>query len=294
MTHFNKLYHYDEDYYDDYDDYDDYDLIEHEIDNEMIEPIDRTDFAMCSACKIDTKWDHLMLYPNKILLCTKCVYNLDREDELDEILEEAYDLSEDEIARLRNTHDTYLVKDNYDFDNTVYNFNALQENNNEDSEAYQEKQFEDYLRLNQCDEYEENELPPLGISTAEKVERAKKLLANYIDIMTEHNKNTCLSQIEDQVIEICIDKYIMNNQIQTSTKEEESEPLMSRCRGDDSQREYITCCECGEYEEEIYSFRYKSSLYCNTCAYEVCGILIDKPINPIKDYSHDEDTLLDA
>jgi hypothetical protein len=285
MSHFNKLIHYEEDHYDDYD----YDQMDHEIEHQDFEcTFDRTDFALCGACKNGAKWDDLILHHNNVWLCPGCAYDQREEDDLDEILEEAYALSEDEIAILRNTHDTFS------HDNSIHNFDGLQETEIDDPEAYQEKQFEDYLRLNPVDPDEEEDLPSLGIATVEKLAKAKELLDNYIDTMTKHNKNTCLSQIEDQNVDVWIDNYIINNQIQRSAAEEETIPLMTRCRCDDSPREYITCCECGEYEEEIYSFRYKSSLYCNTCAYEVCGILIDKPSNPIKDYSHDEDSLLDA
>uniref|UniRef100_A0A6C0I7L8 Uncharacterized protein n=1 Tax=viral metagenome TaxID=1070528 RepID=A0A6C0I7L8_9ZZZZ len=112
-----------------------------------------------------------------------------------------------------------------------------------EGEAYQEKQFEDYLRLNPVDEQEEEECPPLGVATAENVARARMILGTMEHLETEHlvHENT-------------------------------------RCRCDDSEpMEYITCCHCGFKECEIYSFRYKSSLYCNNCAYDVCGILIDKP-----------------
>jgi hypothetical protein len=260
MSHFNKLScEYDEDHYDEYH----YDQMDHEIEHQDFEcTFDPTDFALCGACKNGAHWHDLILHHNNVWLCPGCAYDQREEDDLDEILEEAYALSEDEIARLRNTHDTCSVKNNPDFD-------GLQETEIDDPEAYQEKQFEDYLRLNPVDPDEEEDLPPLGIATAEKVARAKELLDDYIDTMSEYNR------------------------IQSSSKEEETEPLMTRCRCDDSPREYITCCECGECEEEIYSFRYKSSLYCNTCAYEVCGILIDKPRHPIKDYTDDVDLLLD-
>lgn len=62
-----------------------------------------------------------------------------------------------------------------------------------------------------------------------------------------------------------------------SSSDDESTPLMSRCRGDDSPTEYITCCTCGFAECEYYCYHYKSSSYCNRCALEVCGILIEKP-----------------
>jgi hypothetical protein len=196
------------------------------------------------------------------------------EDEIDEILDSAYNLSEDEIAKLRNTHNTNTER--------------------EEQEVFWDKQYEEYLRLNTCepDEDEDEDLPPLCMATTEKVAKAKELLDNYIDIMADYNKKVT-PQYETEDINRMIDKYIMNNRIRSSKEKEElddyetdqAKPLMTRCRCDDSPREYITCCECGECEEEIYSFRYKSSLYCNTCAYEVCGIMIDKPRHPINDYS---------
>jgi hypothetical protein len=93
---------------------------------------------------------------------------------------------------------------------------------NQDQEAYYDKQFEEYLRMN-----------PEAVEEAEVV----------AEVEPE----------EDLVAEV------------------------TRCRCDDSDPEYITCCSCEYTEWEIYSFRYKSSVYCNQCAFEVCGILIDKP-----------------
>jgi hypothetical protein len=57
----------------------------------------------------------------------------------------------------------------------------------------------------------------------------------------------------------------------------EETPMATRCRCDDSPTEYITCHVCGFIECEYYAYRYKSSVYCNLCAYEVCGKLIEKP-----------------
>jgi len=92
-----------------------------------------------------------------------------------------------------------------------------------EGEAYQEKQYEDYLRLN---------------------------------------------PVEDLDTDVILDEVVADVELEKKT----------RCRCDDSEpMEYITCCHCGFKECEIYSFRYKSSLYCNNCAYDVCGILIDKP-----------------
>jgi hypothetical protein len=62
-------------------------------------------------------------------------------------------------------------------------------------------------------------------------------------------------------------------------------PKMTRCHGDDSESvSYLTCCNCGFEECEYYGYRYKSSTYCNECASEVCGKLIEKPkfaFNPL-------------
>lgn len=55
---------------------------------------------------------------------------------------------------------------------------------------------------------------------------------------------------------------------------------MTRCRCDDSEPDpdpYLTCSICGFLECEYYGYRYKSSAYCNECALEVCGKLIEKP-----------------
>jgi len=57
----------------------------------------------------------------------------------------------------------------------------------------------------------------------------------------------------------------------------QEEPTMTRCRCDDSETPYISCCNCGFMECEYYGYRYKSSTYCNKCALEVCGKLIEKP-----------------
>ena len=62
-----------------------------------------------------------------------------------------------------------------------------------------------------------------------------------------------------------------------ASSDDESAPLMTRCRCDDSPTEYITCCTCGFVECEYYCYRYKSSSYCNRCALDVCGIRIEKP-----------------
>ena len=51
----------------------------------------------------------------------------------------------------------------------------------------------------------------------------------------------------------------------------------TRCRCDDSSTEYITCNICGFIECEYYAYRYKSSVYCNECAYEQFGKFIEKP-----------------
>lgn len=51
----------------------------------------------------------------------------------------------------------------------------------------------------------------------------------------------------------------------------------TRCHGDDSPIEYATCDTCGFEEDALYSYRYKSTVYCNQCAIDVCGVLIKKP-----------------
>jgi hypothetical protein len=59
--------------------------------------------------------------------------------------------------------------------------------------------------------------------------------------------------------------------------QEDDKPRPTRCRCDDNPTEYITCSNCGFIECEYYSYRYKSTVYCNECAYELCGKLIEKP-----------------
>ncbi len=55
-------------------------------------------------------------------------------------------------------------------------------------------------------------------------------------------------------------------------------PKITRCHGDDSESvSYLTCCNCGVEEYEYYGYRYKSSTYCNECALNICGKLIEKP-----------------
>lgn len=51
----------------------------------------------------------------------------------------------------------------------------------------------------------------------------------------------------------------------------------TRCHCDDSPVEYVTCQTCGFEEDALYSYRYKSTVYCNQCALDVCGVLIKKP-----------------
>ena len=49
-------------------------------------------------------------------------------------------------------------------------------------------------------------------------------------------------------------------------------PVNTRSRCDDTPpTKYITCCNCGAEESEYSSYHYKSSVYCNKCACEVCG-----------------------
>jgi hypothetical protein len=58
--------------------------------------------------------------------------------------------------------------------------------------------------------------------------------------------------------------------------QDDSKP--TRCRCDDSEPpSYLSCCHCGTNEYDYYGYRYKSSFYCNVCALEVCGKLIEKP-----------------
>ena len=59
-------------------------------------------------------------------------------------------------------------------------------------------------------------------------------------------------------------------------------PVNTRSRCDDTPTNYITCCNCGAEECDYYSYNYKSSVYCNTCALDVCGKLIEKPKKSFK------------
>ena len=59
---------------------------------------------------------------------------------------------------------------------------------------------------------------------------------------------------------------------------QEFKPIKTRCRCDDSEPEpYIICCNCGAEESEYYAYSCNSSSYCNICAFNVCGKLIEKP-----------------
>jgi hypothetical protein len=45
----------------------------------------------------------------------------------------------------------------------------------------------------------------------------------------------------------------------------------------------VTCSICGDQESKQYSYRYKCTVYCNVCAIEHCGKIIDKPrLNEVK------------
>ena len=70
------------------------------------------------------------------------------------------------------------------------------------------------------------------------------------------------------------------NQYEISNMElnDTNKPEITRCRCDDSEPDiYLTCSICGFLECEYYGYRYKSSAYCNECALQVCGKLIEKP-----------------
>jgi hypothetical protein len=96
----------------------------------------------------------------------------------------------------------YYLEDFRDFDTSKV-----------EAEAYYDKQFEEYLRLNPVSSESEEECPPLSIATAESVARANEILSAY------NNNN------ED---ENWIDKYIEANRIQSSKKnnETQSNPLV--------------------------------------------------------------------
>jgi hypothetical protein len=60
--------------------------------------------------------------------------------------------------------------------------------------------------------------------------------------------------------------------------EDTKKPEITRCCCDDSESDlYLTCSICGYKELENYGYRYKSSAYCNECAFKVCDKLIEKP-----------------
>lgn len=71
---------------------------------------------------------------------------------------------------------------------------------------------------------------------------------------------------------LCAEKEETNNGL----------PVNTRSRCDDTPTKYITCCNCSAEECEYYSYNYKSSVYCNKCAFEVCGQLIEKPKSAFK------------
>ena len=51
----------------------------------------------------------------------------------------------------------------------------------------------------------------------------------------------------------------------------------TRCHCDDSPVKYVTCQTCEYEEDELYSYRYKSTIYCNQCAIDVCGVVVNRP-----------------
>ena len=85
-----------------------------------------------------------------------------------------------------------------------------------EAEAHYEKQFEEYLRLNPdtseaADESEEvvnleedDDLPPLGLATAESVARANEILSAYNN---QTRENTLLNVDEDIYVYDGIDIY---------------------------------------------------------------------------------------
>ena len=95
--------------------------------------------------------------------------------------------------------------------------------------------------------------------------------------MTSKNQDTRVYLEGEAYQEKQFEDYLRLNPVEEDLETEDLE-VVTRCRCDDSEpMEYITCSNCGFEECEIYSFSYNSSLYCNNCAYDVCGILIDKP-----------------
>jgi len=118
-------------------------------------------------------------------------------------------------------NETYICPD-FTPSNLIYYIEDYRDLNqsNKEREAYYEKQFEDYLRLNpvsseadtseadtseadtsEADTSDDDECPPLGIATAENVARANEILSAY--------KN-------NDDIDTWVDKYIEENRIRSS------------------------------------------------------------------------------
>ena len=56
----------------------------------------------------------------------------------------------------------------------------------------------------------------------------------------------------------------------------------------------ITCSMCGDQEEKRYSWRYKCTVYCNVCAIEHCGKIIDKPRATVEEFTSLEEDNYDT
>ena len=89
-----------------------------------------------------------------------------------------------------------------------------------EEEAYYNKQYEEYLRLNPEEETVasledlEDNCPPLGIATAENFARANEILFAYKDEYTVASSNEVVE--EDDDIDAWITKYIEANRIRSS------------------------------------------------------------------------------
>lgn len=105
----------------------------------------------------------------------------------------------------------YYISQSFNSSNLIYyleDYRDRYQSTKEEGEAYYEKQFEDYLRLNPVSDDDaseegddDDECPPLGIATAENAARANEILSAY--------KN-------NDDIDTWVDKYIQENRIRSS------------------------------------------------------------------------------
>ena len=135
---------------------------------------------------------------------------------------------------------------------------------------------------------EKNETKSYGTYENEKNKKYNYLRLNANPDISIENPNFDFDGLQDETKKCCencdleFNNFTVLKSAEDDTLCEACLPLVTpratRCRCDDSEPDYyLTCCNCGFEEYEYYGYRYKSSAYCNECALEVCGKLIEKP-----------------